>query len=426
MSGEQSTTTRSRGARLVAARTLLRVSRDDAYADRAFRAEATRLDGREHHLARSLVYAAVQRHLTLGYWIGELSGRNPAELDDEVRIPLELGLVQLAYLDRIPPHAAVSETVDVAKRLSNRGGDRMVNAVLRRALREGLPELPGDNTPETAAITHSVPRWLAQRWFVELGRDGARALLARCNEAAERAVRANTLLADRNAVASGLGVPSHADEEIPEAIVLGEPVDLESTQEWANGHVIAQSRGAMLAARQLAPQAGERVLELCSAPGGKTSHLAALMGSGKGITAVERHPGRAKALRRQLERLGADEVQVVCGDALDPPAALRGTIDAILLDPPCAALGTMQRQPDVRWRATPESIKASAEIQQQMLEAALPLLAPGGRLLYAVCSLGPAESDDVFAAAGVTPELRRTVWPHIDRTDGFEYALFKA
>ncbi len=413
-------------ARLVAARTLVRAARDDAYVDRAFRAEAANLSPREHGLARALAYAAVQRRETLAYWIEALSGRPAFTLDDEVRIPLELGLVQIGLMDRIPPHAAVSESVEIAKRLSNRGGDRMVNAVLRRASADGLPALPGDETPDDAAITHSVPLWLAERWFDELGAQEARLLLARINEPAERAIRVNALQATVDEVEAQLGVPSHRDDELPHALVLDESLDLEATELWARGAIVAQARGAQLAAHLLAPQPGEQVLDLCAAPGGKTSHLAALMGGGDGLMAVESHRGRAAALRRTLDRLGAPAAKVVTGDALAPPPAFHGRFDAILLDPPCAALGTLQRQPDVRWRATPEGVDELAAGQQQMLEAALPLLAPGGRLLYSVCSLGPAESDRVLAAAGATAAWRRTVLPHRDHTDGFEYAQIDA
>lgn len=410
------------GARDAAARTLLRAIRDDAYVDRALRAEAAGLSSRDHGLARALSYAAVQRRETLAYWIEQLTGRPAASLDEQVLVPLELGLVQLAFMDRVPPHAAVSESVELAKRLSNRGGHRLVNAALRRVTTDGLPPLPGDETPADAAITYSVPVWLAERWFDEYGADEARALLARSNEPAERAIRVNTLRATADEVRAALPVHTHADEELPDALILDDAVDLATTDLWARGAIVAQSRGAQLAAHLLAPQAGEQVLDLCAAPGGKTSHLAALMGGGEGLTAVEAHRGRAAALRRTLDRLGADAAKVVTGDALAPPAALVGRFDAILLDPPCAALGTLQRQPDVRWRATPEAVARVATTQREMLEAALPLLAPGGRLLYSVCSLGREECDGVLSAAGATASERRSVLPHRDLTDGFEYA----
>lgn len=412
-------------ARTVAARALLRAYRDDAYVDRALRGEAAGMPSREHGLARALTYAAVQRRATLAFWIEDLTGRPADSLDDEVRIPLELGLVQLALMDRIPDHAAVSESVDLAKAMSNRGGHRLVNAALRTALREGLPDLPGDADPAAAAITHSVPRWLAERWFAAYGEDEARRLLAHVNAPAERAIRVNTLRASVEEVQAQLAVPTHGDPELPQALVLEEPVDLEQTALWEEGAIVAQSRGAQLAGHLLDPQPGEQVVDLCAAPGGKTSDLAARMAGGDGLIAVERHAGRAAALRRTLSRLGADQATVVTGDALQPPASLVGRLDAVLLDPPCSALGTLQRQPDVRWRATPEGLERLAREQAELLAAALPLLAPGGRLLYSVCSLGAEESDAVLAAAGVAPTERRTVLPHRDQTDGFEYALIR-
>lgn len=412
-------------ARTVAARTLMRVAREDAYVDRALRSEASGMPSREHGLARALTYAAVQRRATLEFWISDLTGRSADALDEQVRIPLELGLVQLAFMDRIPDHAAVSESVDLAKAMSNRGGHRLVNAALRTALREGLPTLPGDDTPEAAAITHSVPRWLAESWFSTYGPDEARALLNRVNEPAERAIRVNPLRATVDQVVDALPVPTHGDPELPLALVLEESVDLEQTELWEDGAIVAQARGAQLAAHLLDPQPGERVLDLCAAPGGKTSDLAARMAGGDGLIAVEQHAGRAAALRRTLSRLGAGDATVVTGDALRPPASLTGQLDAILLDPPCAALGTLQRQPDVRWRATPEGVASLARLQTDMLEAAIPLLRPGGRLLYSVCSLGTQECDEVLAAAAVTPTERRTVLPHRDHTDGFEYALIR-
>lgn len=412
-------------ARTVAARALLRASRDDAYVDRALRGEAAGMPSREHGLARALTYAAVQRRATLAFWIEDLTGRPASTLDDEVRIPLELGLVQLGLMDRIPDHAAVSESVDLAKAMSNRGGHRLVNAALRTALREGLADLPGDAEPADAAITHSVPRWLAERWFSAYGPEEARALLSQLNEPAERAIRVNALRATLDEVEAQLPVPTHRDAELPHALVLEEPVDLEQSALWDEGMIVAQSRGAQLAAHLLDPQPGEQVVDLCAAPGGKTSDLAARMGGGEGLIAVERHAGRAAALRRTLSRLGADQATVVTGDALRPPASMHGRIDAVLLDPPCGALGTLQRQPDVRWRATPESLDRLQQQQTDLLAAALPLLRPGGRLLYSVCSLGAEECDEVLAAAGVEPAERRTVLPHRDHTDGFEYALIR-
>ncbi len=303
-----------------------------------------------------------------------------------------------------------------------RGGDRLVNAVLRRASADGLPPLPGDDTPEDAAITHSVPRWLAERWFAEFGPDEARQLLARINEPAERAIRVNTLRASVDDVREALGVPTHGDDELPDALVLDEALDLEATELWARGAIVAQARGAQLAAHLLAPAAGSRCS--ISAP-----HLAARPATSPRSWAVARDSWPSNRTVGAPPRCGARSTGSVPSPRRSSPAmpSRRRQRSAAASTPscstPCAALGTLQRQPDVRWRATPDRIDELAATQRRMLEVALPLLAPGGRLLYSVCSLGPAESDDVLAAVGASPTWRRTVLPHRDRTDGFEYAL---
>ena len=197
---------------------------------------------------------------------------------------LRLGLYELLYLQGSPEYATVAQAVELAKHES-RAGHGLVNAVLRRAAREGrtalLEGLP-EGTPEQAALKHSHPEWVARLWWHTLGPDQARALMAADNEPSEVALRANTLVGDAAELARRLPVASHGDPRLPEALVLEEPFDLHGSPLWAQGAVIAQSRAAMLVSRTLAPEPGERVLDLCAAPGGKTTHLAALMeGTGR-------------------------------------------------------------------------------------------------------------------------------------------------
>ena len=190
-----------------------------------------------------------------------------------------------------------------------------------------------------------------------------------------------------------------------------------------------QSRGSIRVARMLDPQPGERVLDLCAAPGGKTTHLAALMRNEGKIVAVERHPGRARALERTCARMRANCVRVELGDA----AAARsdGPFERVLVDPPCSGLGTLQSRPDIRWRATPDAIVALARAQTEILAAGAAATAPGGRLVYSVCTISRAEGEQVvddflsrhqeFSAE--TPHVQ--LLPHHDRTDGFFVALLR-
>src|SRR5438445_655777 len=275
--------TQTRGAvapaRRCAFAVLRRTFERGAYTDQALRAEARGLDARDRALAMRLASGAVQRRATLDHFIERLADRPAEKLDAPLRAALRLGLYELVYLAGAPDRAVVADAVELAK-AGGRGGHGLVNAVLRRAAREGASELTAtlsDATPEQAAVKHSHPQWIARLWWDELGAERARALMAAANEPGEVALRANALVSDAATVARALGVPTHLDPALPEALVLEAPLDLHASEPWREGAAIAQSRAAMLVSRALAPERGERVLDLCAAPGGKATHLAALM-----------------------------------------------------------------------------------------------------------------------------------------------------
>jgi 16S rRNA (cytosine967-C5)-methyltransferase len=383
-----------RAAHSVVRRTLV----DGAFADRALHGEARGLDARERALAKQLAFGAVQRRLTLDHVIAEHVDR---KLEPAVRAALQLGLFQLMFLDGIAPHAAIGEAVELAKPSP---GHRLVNAVLRRVQREGA-ELPSDETPEGAAIRHSHPLWLVELWWDWLGPEQTRALLAADNEPAELALRVNTLV-------------EHDLDDIPggregDAIVVDGPIDALAHPGYAAGAFTPQSRASQLVAPIVDPQPGERVLDLCAAPGGKTTHLAALMQASGEVVAVERHPQRAQALQATCERMHAANVKVVTADAKDFDGA--HGFDRVLLDPPCSGLGTLRSHPDLRWRITPADIERLAAEQDDLLAAARRALKPGGTLVYSICTLSPREE------RLVTTDVRRTL-PPVDQTDGFYIA----
>ncbi len=342
-------------ARTVAFTVLRRVFEQDAYADRAFAAEARGLDARDRALAMAMAYGAVQRRGTLDHIAARLLSRPPGRLDPPVIAALRLGLFQILYLDGVADHAAVHESVELVKR-SRPAASGLVNAVLRRATTEGREILAGlhDRDPDAAALLHSVPAWLARRWWDELGEQDARSLLAAINQPAESALRVNTLVAGVDEVARSLSVPFTAAPGIPEGLVLEGAFDAEGSAAWNRGAIMPQSRASMLVSRVLAPAAGERVLDLCAAPGAKTTQIAALMADEGEVVAIERHPGRAEALRRTCERMHASAVRVLTADAAGFTDA--AGFDRVLVDPPCSGLGTLQSRPDLRWRATPDSI----------------------------------------------------------------------
>ena len=458
-------------ARVCAYAVLRRVFEDGAYADRALQAQARSLDARDRALAMRLAYGAVQRRGTLDHLIGLLAERPPRRLDAPVLAALRLGLYELLYLRGAPDHAIVADAVELAK-TNARAGHGLVNAVLRRATREGAGLLDGldDATPEHAAVKHSHPEWIARLWWEELGAEHARALMAYDNEPGEVALRANTLVTDAPTLARELAegdpvgdsagevagsrageeagsrppVRTRPDPEIPEALVLEEPFDMHASSAWREGAFVAQSRAAMLVARMLAPEPGERVLDLCAAPGGKSTHLAALMGGTGEVVAVECDRRRAGALVRAARRLHAHNVRVELADAAQ--ARPEGAVfDRVLVDPPCSGLGTLQARPDLRWRMQSASIPELERTQARILAVGADAVRPGGVLVYSTCTISPTENERRIAACldanpdfslddlGVelpgraNPHAPKTVLtlPHRDRTAGFFIARLR-
>jgi len=414
---------------------LRRVEREGAYADRALAGEATRagLDARERAFATQLAYGVTQRRRTLDHVIATLTRRPAGQLDPPILDALRLGVLQLLFLDGVAPHAAVDQSVELAKGAGG-PGFKLVNAVLRRAGREGRTILDrlSDRTPHDAAIEHSVPDWLAELWWDALGPDEARALLAAVNEPAEASFRVNTLVATRDEVLEELTtreIAARPAPDLPEGILLDAQLDVAHDSLWRRGAITAQSRAAMHVARLLDPTPGMRVLDLCAAPGGKATHLAALIGGEGEVVAVERNPRRAAQLRRTTERLRAGRiVRVETADATEPRAD--GPFDAVLVDPPCSGLGTLQGRPDLRWRIDPQAIEELATLQLRILAAGAAAVRPGGALVYSTCTISPRENEhllDAFLAehGGFEEESRRHLLPHRDGTDGFFLARLR-
>jgi 16S rRNA (cytosine967-C5)-methyltransferase len=427
-------------ARACAYTVVRRVFEQGAYADRALTAEARALGPRDRAFATALAYGTIQRRDTLDHVAQPLSSRALKRLDPPVLAALRLGLYQLLFLGGVADYAAVDETVELAKR-ARPGAAGLVNAILRRGAAEGPAILAtlDDADPQGAAILHSVPEWLARMWWTELGATSARELLRRVNDPAESAIRVNTLLASPAEVTAALPVPSHPAPGLPEGLVVEAGFDAQGSEPWQQGAIMPQSRGSMLVARALAPVAGERVLDLCAAPGGKTTHIAALLEDRGEVIAVERHAGRASALERTCARMHTSCVRVDVADAEQWGSATAGTFDRVLVDPPCSGLGTLQSRPDLRWHASPEAIDELGALQSRVLAAGAACVAPGGTLVYSVCTISRREGETVlerflrehpeFAAENLAEQLPQwaeaEAGPHLqllpsrEGTDGF-------
>jgi 16S rRNA (cytosine967-C5)-methyltransferase len=378
-------------ARAVAHRVLVRVFDEGAYADRAFAGEASALDARDRAFAQRLAYGAIQRVRTLDHVVATIGGRAVADLDVPVRAALRVGAYELAFMDAVPPRATVNEAVELVRASGAARATGLVNAVLRRAaeqIRPLLDELP-EATAQEAALKHSYPDWIAETWWREWGAEEALALMWAQNEPPETALR----------------VVGTGETRVVERI---EPEWLEQGTVWP------QSRGSQLAGLAVGAQAGDRVLDLCAAPGGKATQLAERAAE---VVAVELHPGRARELEENVGRLGADNVRVVNADARELPAELTG-FDRVLVDAPCSGLGVLASRPDLRWRAKP-----LPELQRELLRVAAERVKPGGSITYSVCTIGAAENEDVVNASGLEVEPLGEQWPEFAHPRRPEFLL---
>lgn len=378
-------------ARRVAHRVLVRVFDEGAYADRAFAAEAAELDSRDRAFAQRAAYGAIQRVRTLDHALQTIGGRSTADLDVPVRAALRLGAYELGFLDGVPARASVNEAVELVRASGAGRATGLVNAVLRRVaerIRPLLANLP-EGSPAESALKHSYPDWIAETWWREWGAEEALGLMRAQNEPPETAYRV-----------IGTGEARVVDR-----------IDSDAVEQ---GRVWPQSRGSQLAGHAVGAQAGDRVLDLCAAPGGKTTQLAERAAE---VVAVEVHAGRARELEQAVRRLGLENVTVVNADACDLPPELTG-FDRVLVDAPCSGLGVLASRPDLRWRAEP-----LPELQLELLRVAAERVRPAGSVTYSVCTIAAAENEDVVDAVGLDVEPLTDLWPEFAHPHRPEFLL---
>ena len=397
-------------ARRAAYEVLLRVFEQDAYADRVFRTAARDLDERDRAFAQRLAYGAVQRVRTLDYAIDTLGKRPVRKLDPPVRAALRLGAYQLGYTDTAP-HAAANESVELVRGARLERAVPFTNAVMRRlteGIRTLLRELPD------GALKESYPDWIAETFERDLGPADALALMRAMNEPLETIVR----------LVKGEPPLGAEATDLPGAYRVDRVDDLAV----AEGRVWPQSRGSQLAGLVVGAQDGKRVLDLCAAPGGKTSQLAG------DVTAVELDANRASELRENLATLDRTNVTVVEADGTALPPELTD-FDRALVDAPCSGLGVLAQRPDLRWRAAP-----LPELQLALLRSAAERVKPGGTIVYSVCTINAEENEAVVDTTGLEivplgdewpqfthprrPEFLLTL-PHVHRTSGFFIARLR-
>jgi 16S rRNA (cytosine967-C5)-methyltransferase len=382
-------------ARKAAFEVVHRVFEEEAYADRALASAVADLDARDRALAQRLAYGTVQMARTLDFGIEQLGKRPVRKLDAPVRAALRLGAYQLAFTDQAD-HAVGDDSVELVRAARLERAVPFTNAVMRK-LAHGLQGLVA-SLPE-GPLKHSYPDWIAEVWTRDFGREVALDLMRAQNEPPGLEVRS--------------AEPVGEETDVPGAYIV-DTVDI--------ARMRPMSRASQLAALVVGSQEGERILDLCAAPGGKTMMLAG------NVTAVEIHPGRAQALSRNV----GPNVRVVTADARELDES---GFDRTLVDAPCSGLGVLARRPDLRWRARP-----LPELQLELLRAAAARTRPGGTIVYSVCTMNADENEAVVDASGLEPIPLDAEWPqyahptrpeflltlpHRDRTSGFFIARLK-
>ena len=373
----------------------------------------TRLhDERDRALAGEIATGALRWQGAIDHAIHALAGRPVARLDPEVLAILRISSFQLLHLDRVPASAVVDDAVQLAKRAGKRSASGFVNALLRRLSRERskLP-LPDKPPIDLVSITLSHPRWLAERWLSRYGVDAAIAWAQFNNRPAPLTLRANTLKTTRDSLASALraaGVETEPTRFAPDGLVVvsGNPL---LTPLAHTGDFFVQDEASQLVGLFTAAAPGERVLDACASPGGKTTQMAAMTGDNATIVGADIRGRRIELLARTVAASGARSIHLVQADARGA-APFGASFDRVLVDAPCSGLGTIRRDPDVRWRRTEDDLALLAAAQREMLHNLAEVVRPGGRLIYSTCSSEPDENDAVVDAfLDEHPEFTRTV-----------------
>ncbi|WP_298273055.1 16S rRNA (cytosine(967)-C(5))-methyltransferase RsmB [Geobacter sp.] len=427
---------------------LLRVERDRAFAEPLIDRELARggLCGPDRGLLTELVYGVLRRQGSLDHLVDTFSATKSGKLERSVLLILRLGLYQLFHLDRIPVSAAVNESVNLAKEVAPRAAG-LINAVLRRADREREAVVwpdPGRDPVGYLALRHSHPRWIVEGWLDQLGFAEAELLARAMAEPAPLTVRVNTLRSNRDELRALFregGVASEPTPYSPDGLRILSRTAVTLLPGFGEGLFTVQDEASQLASRFLAPSPGDRVLDVCAAPGGKTTHLAQLMENRGEILAGDVSEKKLRRIGESVARLGATIVRTAPLDASSPAAlADHGPFDRILVDAPCSGLGVLRRNPEGKWWKEPGDLARIVATQRAILDAVAPRLVPGGVILYSTCSTTLAENEGVvedflsrcddFVLEDLNaffPELAElfTVrgffrsWPHRHGMDGF-------
>ena len=437
-------------ARELACEVLNEVHEKGAYANVALVKHLRKagLNDQDRRFATELVYGAVKAGETLDWILRRYVNRPLKKIPPMVREILRLGIYQLFYLDKVPPSAACNTAVELAKKYSHAGTVKFVNAVLRTAVREpekaAFPEGNGKAT-EGLALREQHPYWLVMRWVKQFGFAEAEALCKFDNGQPMLSVRTNTLKNSRSELVEALqaaGAQATESSWTPEGVLIAAHGALDELAPLQDGRCQVQDESSMLVAHVVDPQPGELVIDCCSAPGGKTTHMAALMNNEGRIVAGDIYEHKLERIAENAQRLGIEIIEPTLMDAREVGDEYASMADRVLVDAPCSGLGVLRRKPDARWNKSASELAALPPLQLEILASAARALKDGGVLVYSTCTIDPAENQAVVTeflnkhpeftlehTGDFLPQKRQEdmvqLYPQRDGTDGFFIARMR-
>ncbi|OQB13342.1 MAG: Ribosomal RNA small subunit methyltransferase B [Firmicutes bacterium ADurb.Bin193] len=405
-------------AREAAVLALFEVEKNGAYSDLALKKilGGSNLSGVDRAFATELVYGVIRHKLHIDYNIKTYSSQKLNKLSVWILNILRISIYQLIFLDKIPQSAAVNEGVKLAKRYGHDASSRFVNAVLRAVTLGGEIKCP------SIEIFYSHPKWLVTL-LSEQYPDCFKKILASNNEPAPVTIRANSLKTTDEALCEALkakGIKAVLAGGVLEIKKFG---DISALSEYKGGLFTPQDRGAFLAAAAVEAKAGELIIDVCAAPGGKTTQLAEQSGDNAEIIAFDLYPHKTELIEKNACRLGIKSITALCHNSSETHPDYVGRADKVLADVPCSGLGIIRKKPDIKWTKSPDDIKEIIEIQKKILAASAKYLKKGGVIVYSTCTVNKEEN------SGVTDEFIKRepfekvfeiqLLPHRDNCDGF-------
>ena len=428
-------------SRETALRVLVNCRTRGAWADAALQAQISRdgLSRPDAALCSRIVYGVLQNQLLLDFYLGVYCSQKPDHLQPPLLEILRIGAYQILFLDKVPDSAAVNTSVELAKKARRGQAAGLVNAVLRKISqnKDHLPPIPDRDEISYLSIRYSHPRWLVKRVLGLLGRAETEELLAVNNSPAPITAQVNTLRCTPEQVTADLAAAGvRAEETLPGCLTLSGTGDLEGLESFRAGEFYIQDPAARLAVTAAGLNPGNKVLDVCAAPGGKSFAAAMDMGDRGSILSCDLHENKLKRIREGAARLGITCLETAAADGRNFRPEWEAAFDAVLVDAPCSGLGIIRKKPDVRYKKL-DSLFAMPVIQRAILDNAARYVRPGGTLLYSTCTILPEENQEItdgflaehpdFSMMPFVLPLESvgacdghlTLWPHRHGTDGF-------